>query len=557
MATTFLIYAMHPSGTLIVNYAISPDGLLVETSSIAALVTAIIGSIAFGVLKAGRLFAPGMTQLPWFVVRIVYFVSAAVPGILVSWIAWSIGHPLQNWNELFLALLVPLAVQDWRWLTSSRRCSRLSLAASLTAAIIGAVAVSAAVGDDFAVVLGAGAIATAAAVVQIVAPFSERRSRRIAESTNWLESVEGLGEALARVGTESGDSVMKSSAAASGTRTFSPMVHEDQRSAEQVTSDITQENINGDDFWWETEEESSRGESENTLAGVNTQGKAATDETPRARMPALVLSLVPFVMMPFFGLHRFYAGKNFSGVVYLLTLGLFGVGQLVDVILIALGEFRDAEGRLLTTWRSSPNELSTVGEKVNSLSVIPSPRSLFSDGLAVVGGLFLALDIALGFLLAINGPKLIAAGAFSPIGLSPEFMANVLGMADWQDLVFQFWAIVCGVLSAATVGLLMTSRLRYGIPHVIRVLPAGFALGMVFAMLMEGTRRIQWEQVVESLNRKQVGPALQAILSGDMIACSIGSAVAFSAALFILAWPPRQKAIPIVEQVRTPVAQGR
>jgi hypothetical protein len=32
---------------------------------------------------------------------------------------------------------------------------------------------------------------------------------------------------------------------------------------------------------------------------------------------------------------------------------------------------------------------------------------------------------------------------------------------------------------------------------------------------------------------------------------------AFSAVLFTLAWPPRRQTIPIVEHVRTPIAQRR
>lgn len=34
------------------------------------------------------------------------------------------------------------------------------------------------------------------------------------------------------------------------------------------------------------------------------------------------------------GIHRIYAGQVIAGLVYIFTWGLFGVGQLVDLILI-------------------------------------------------------------------------------------------------------------------------------------------------------------------------------------------------------------------------------
>ena len=39
------------------------------------------------------------------------------------------------------------------------------------------------------------------------------------------------------------------------------------------------------------------------------------------------------------GIHRFYVGKVGSGILYLFTLGFFGVGQLID--LFSLGDMVD------------------------------------------------------------------------------------------------------------------------------------------------------------------------------------------------------------------------
>jgi hypothetical protein len=39
-------------------------------------------------------------------------------------------------------------------------------------------------------------------------------------------------------------------------------------------------------------------------------------------------------LLGFCGVHRFYSGKYISGIIWLFTMGFFGVGQLIDLALI-------------------------------------------------------------------------------------------------------------------------------------------------------------------------------------------------------------------------------
>ncbi len=63
--------------------------------------------------------------------------------------------------------------------------------------------------------------------------------------------------------------------------------------------------------------------------------------------------LVAFLLCYIFGMfgaHRFYVGKKFTAVLYILTMGLFGIGLIVDTLKIILGKFRDVEDNLITKW---------------------------------------------------------------------------------------------------------------------------------------------------------------------------------------------------------------
>lgn len=44
------------------------------------------------------------------------------------------------------------------------------------------------------------------------------------------------------------------------------------------------------------------------------------------------------------GVHRFYEGKIGTGILWLCTLGLFGIGWVVDIVLIATNRAKDKNG---------------------------------------------------------------------------------------------------------------------------------------------------------------------------------------------------------------------
>lgn len=68
--------------------------------------------------------------------------------------------------------------------------------------------------------------------------------------------------------------------------------------------------------------------------------------SPKSRLAALLLCF----FFGYLGIHRFYVGKIGTGILWLLTGGFFGIGWIIDFIMIIVGSFTDAAGLFVYNW---------------------------------------------------------------------------------------------------------------------------------------------------------------------------------------------------------------
>lgn len=69
----------------------------------------------------------------------------------------------------------------------------------------------------------------------------------------------------------------------------------------------------------------------------------ANDTSSKNWIAALLLC----IFLGGLGIHRFYVGKVGTGILMLLTGGVFGILWIIDIIMIAVGSFTDKGGRFL------------------------------------------------------------------------------------------------------------------------------------------------------------------------------------------------------------------
>ncbi|MBN2315458.1 MAG: protein kinase, partial [Sedimentisphaerales bacterium] len=270
--------------------------------------------------------------------------------------------------------------------------------------------------------------------------------------------------------------------------------------------------------------------------------------SPYKRMWALLLSAGGLTGLC--GLHRFYVGKIGTGIIWFLTFGLFGIGQLIDAILIIVGQFRDRYDRPLEIWMdedkpvsmkapgvepigppSAPKQdvapaVAQTAEKqpVRSVKDSPAPRVAPSAPTTTVvyepfhplaflcsgvGFILVFVAIIVGLGVALHVPYLVAA---SVPELAEEMEAAFGGYTEWPELFMRLGMIVTAALLVLAAVFIVTGRRHLGARHLVRGV---LGLGGLLATVMWLSEGISWGfRGFNGFGSEQLGAVLERMLEG-------------------------------------------
>jgi len=74
------------------------------------------------------------------------------------------------------------------------------------------------------------------------------------------------------------------------------------------------------------------------------------DISPKSRLAVTLLCVLPPLILPIHGLHRFYLGKIGTGILMLFTLGGLYIWTIIDFVFAVTGSMKDKEGKLIKDW---------------------------------------------------------------------------------------------------------------------------------------------------------------------------------------------------------------
>jgi len=304
--------------------------------------------------------------------------------------------------------------------------------------------------------------------------------------------------------------------------------------------------------------------------------KAPAGVSSFKRLWALILSAGS--LFGICGLQRFYVGKIVTGIIWFLTAGIFGVGQLIDVIMIIVGNFKDRYGLPLIIWHDSeelkvktPNAqaadqvrapgLDVAAAKDQRAETIQTPAKEASPARSApaaptttviyepfhplaflfsgIGFILTFAAIVAGLAVGLHIPHFVAAG-WPNAQLSAQ-IERFFGYPDWPELVMRLGTIVVVILLLLAGVCIIIGRRHLGVRHMLRAilgLMAFFCVLLVFSDAMSGS---YFQDVVNMLNSQQIGPAFDKLLRSTHNEQAAFAGVLFLLSVVVLAWPARSR----------------